>query len=104
MNFPSSALCTKAKLTFSPDGKNILAQISNGANSTYYLLNASGMNDNPQDVTNTLLQVQKEWDTQKQEKNKKLMDSLPRERRTVAGNLFSNIELSVEGTKLLYTA
>lgn len=95
---------SEAKLTFSPDGKNILAEISNGAASTYYLLTASGMNDNPQDVTNTLPQVQKEWDTQRQEKNKKLMDSLPRELRTVAGNLFSNITLSIEGTKLLYTA
>ncbi len=93
-----------AKLSFSPDGKNILAQISNGTASTYYLLLASGINDSPQDVTNTLAQVQKDWDAQKVEKNKKLMDSLPRELKAVAGDLFSNITPSVEGTKLLYTA
>ncbi len=89
-----------AELSFSPDGKNILAKVRN----TYYLLSSEGRNDNPRDVTNTLFLVEQDWEQQKLERDKKLMDSLSRDLRTTASIYFRAITPSPEGDKLLYTA
>jgi hypothetical protein len=91
---------SSAILSFSPDGKQVLAKLP----TSYYLLNASGSNSNPQDVTNTLLQVQNEFDQQTTDANKKVMDTLPRKLKPIALKYFKNIEPSPDGNRLLYTA
>lgn len=91
---------SSAILSFSPDGKQILAKLPNST----YLLNANGTNTNPTDVTNTLIQTQNEFALQQKEANKKIMDSLSRKLKTVAAANFSNIKPSIDGNKLLYTA
>lgn len=89
-----------AEISFSPDSKQILAELPNAT----YLLNANGSNTPPQDVTNTLLTVERDWDTQQAELDKKLTASLPRTLRPVAKKYFTNIQPSPEGDKILYTA
>lgn len=91
---------SQAKLTFSPDGKEILATLP----SSTYLLATTGLNANPRDVTNTLLQVEREWETQNSEKNKKILDSFPRDLRLFAIKTFKEPVPSPEGDKVLYTA
>src|SRR3989304_4623959 len=46
------------ELSFSPDGREVLAKLPSGA---YYLLATDSRNQNPSDVTNTLLAVQRDW-------------------------------------------
>lgn len=91
---------SKANLAFSPDGKELLATLPNAT----YLLNTSGLNNSPRDVTNTLAQIQKEWDTEKIDNEKKVLDSYSKELKTIASQLFKNLTPSPEGDKILYTA
>jgi len=95
---------SEAKLSFSPDGKNILAQITGARGTTSYLLSANGFNDTPQDVTTTLDQVQKDWEAQSNEKNKKIFDSLSRGTRQLALTYFKDLAPSLDGTRISYTA
>lgn len=95
---------SEANLSFSPDGKNILAQIANVGGTTSYLVSTGGFNDSPQDVTTTLDQVKKEWDLQSNEKNKKILDSLSRGARTLALTYFKDLSLSLDGTRIVYVA
>ena len=89
------------ELSFSPDGKELLAKLPSDA---YYLLASDSKNLNPRDVTNTLLVVQRDWEQQRAEFDKKIMDSLSRDLRNVAQTHFKNIMPSPEGDKLLYEA
>ncbi len=89
-----------ATLSFSPDGKQILAQLP-GA---YYLLSTSGTNTSPQDVTDTLDQVNAAWQQEQNIADKKVNDSLPRKLRPVAGRLFKNMLASPDNNEIVYTA
>src|SRR3990167_3097674 len=89
------------ELSFSPDGRELLVKLTN---SVYYLLATDSRNENPSDVTNTLLAVQRDWEQQRTELDKKIMDSMSRDLRNVALTHFKNIIPSPEGDKLLYEA
>jgi len=93
-----------ATLSFSPDGKEMLAQIKTQSGITSYLLPVRNFTDTPQDVTTSLFQVQKDWEQQAQDKNKKILDSFPKELRTIVIDNFSDFSMSPEGDKILYTA
>ncbi len=87
-------------LSFSPDGKQLMAQLPNA----YYLLNVSATNQTPQDVTNTLLTVNRDWQLEQDDLDKKLMTSLPKALRPVATKYFSNMAPSPAGDRILYVA
>ncbi len=89
------------ELSFSPDGKELLAKLPNGA---YYLLAADSKNQTPRDVTNILLQVEEDWKQQKSELDKKILDSLSRDLSKAALTHFKNIMPAPEGDKILYEA
>lgn len=90
-----------AKLSFSPNSKEILAIVPSG---TYYLLDARAANQTPQDVTNTLLVTKQDFAQQELDRNKKIMDSLPRKLVPVAAKYFKNMTPSPDADKILYTA
>lgn len=89
------------ELSFSPDGKELLVKLPSG---TYYLLATDSKNLNPRDVTNTLSQVTRDWEQQRTDFDKKIMESLSRDLRNAAQTHFKNIIPSPEGDKLLYEA
>lgn len=96
---------SQTALQFSPDGTQILASVSAALNrSSNYLLSARSFNSTPRDVTATLPQLLVEWEAQKELKNQKFIDSLPKKVRTVAKSYFENPVLSPEEDKILYTA
>ncbi len=96
---------SKSEIQFSPDGGELLASLSAGLkDSTKYLLTARSFNNSPQDVTATFPQVLLDWGGQNNLKNKKLIDSLPRKIRTVAGPYFANPVLSLDENRIFYTA
>lgn len=91
---------SKAKLTFSPDGKELLATLPNAT----YLLTTSGLNPTPRDVTATITQIEREWNAEAQDKNKKVLDSYPKGLRLFGQKTFRDFLPSPEGDKILYTA
>ena len=97
---------SKAALTWSPDGKELLASISASPTqiATTYLLKANDFNASPQDVTATLPSVQAAWETERAEKATARVATLkPLLRKFIAEN-FSILAWSPDETKILYQA
>lgn len=92
-----------ASLEWSPDSKEILAKVGKTVQTTY-LLETNGLNQNPKDVTATLVNVDVSWEKLKAEKQKALMDSLPKKLKKVVLEQFIILEWSSDETKILYEA
>lgn len=96
---------SKATLSWSPDGKQLLATISAPLqNPTTYLLSASGMNTNPQDVTETLTQIQAQWQQEEAVKTKAHLAGLKTKLQSVVAENFSILSWSPDESKILYQA
>lgn len=98
-----SDLFSQSKLSWSPNGTEIMATISGVRNSTY-LLSTSGFNQNPQDVSQTLPTVNATWSRQKAEIEKARTDGLPKKLRGVLNGHFNIISWSPDNTRILYEA
>lgn len=95
---------SQASLSWSPDGKEILATISAEQSQTTYLLEASGFNQNPQDVTEVLTNINASWQKQKEDKEMSRIYGLkPKLKQLIAQN-FRILSWSPDETKILYTA
>ncbi len=96
---------SKASLSWSPDGKQILATISASlSNPTTYLLSASSKNENPQDVSETLTQLQNEWQLEETAKAKARLASLRTKLQKMITDNFFVISWSPDEAKILYQA
>lgn len=95
---------SQSSFIWSPDSTELLATISAQGNSTTYLLQTNQFNQNPQDVTETLASVNASWEKQKKDKDKALLNSLPKPLRKVATDNFNILEWSADETKILYQA
>lgn len=96
---------SKAILSWSPDGKELLATISSSlANPTVYLLSASNFNDNQKDVTATLDLVKNSWEKEKLEKETSRLNTLKQPLRKMIMENFNIISWSLDETKILYEA
>ncbi|MBI2195449.1 MAG: PEGA domain-containing protein [Candidatus Levybacteria bacterium] len=100
-------LFSMAMLSWSPDGSEILATVSAtvpaGRQATYLLL-PTELNNNPQDVTETLISVRTNWAAQKAKKDKSLTNGLKSNLITIISQNFSNTLWSPDETKIAYTA
>lgn len=96
---------SKASLSWSPDGQELLATISaKTINPTTYLLKTGGFNQSPQDVTATLANVKNSWQKEKEEKEKALLATLKPELLKVISEDFKIIAWSADENKILYQA
>jgi len=95
---------SKAKLQWSPDGSELLASIPGTISTTIYLLQTNGFNQNPQDVTETMRNVNAAWDKQKIDREKSLTDGLQKPLKTIVLSDFKIIDWSADETKILYIA
>ena len=93
---------SKAIISWSPDGREILATIS--ANPATYLLKTNGYNQAPQDITDTIALTESKWQKEKDEKEKALYDSLKPLLRKMISENFTVISWSLDETKILYRA
>lgn len=93
-----------ASLSWSPDSAQLIATISAQLSSSTYLLKTNGINDNPQDVTETILSVNTAWAKLKADKEKASIDSLPKKLKKVVIDHFKILEWSSDETKILYQA
>lgn len=96
----------KATLSWSPDGKQLLASVSANPASrpTSYLLDATTMNSTPQDVTETLSTVNTNWQKIASDKQTALLDTLKPTLKAFAASFMSNLQWSPDETKFFYTA
>jgi hypothetical protein len=98
-------LFSTAKLSWSPDGKQLLATISSDLRlPTTYLLQANSLNDAPQDVTNTIQTVQQAWEAEKTEKQAARLAGFKPLLRTMITQYFTPLAWSPDETKIMYVA
>lgn len=95
---------SKARLSWSPDAKELVATISAEGNiSTTYLLKTS-FNQNPQDVTETLGSVNASWNKEKESQEKSQIFGLKAKLIDMINQNFEILSWSNDESKILYTA
>lgn len=96
---------SKAALSWSPDGNQLLATIATSPEiSTTYLLSTGGFNDTPQDVTTTLPSVLNSWEKEKTEKQQARTAALKPKLRKIIVENFKILAWSSDEAKILYSA
>jgi len=101
----SCILFSQAKISWSPDGKQILAAIQETPDSTsYYLLKADGFNEEPQNVTVALKNITDAWQQQRHDKEVARFKSLKPVVQKYANKNFKILAWSPDETKILYQA
>lgn len=94
-----------SKISWSPDGKDIIATVSaTSAFPTTYLLDTDRVNSPPFNITSTLSSVDATWTRIRNSKQKAVLDSLPRPVRGMAGKDFTVLSFSPDLNKILYQA
>lgn len=97
---------SKSTLSWSPDSQEIMATIaaSPSRNASYYLLNASGFNTSPQDVTAVLSTTEDAWTKLSATEERARMNSFKKPVRELINENFSIISWAPDDTKILYVA
>lgn len=96
---------SQAQLKWSLDGTQILAQISTSPqNTSTYLLKSDRFNDDPQDATAILQNLQDSWLQQKQQKERSLLTGIKTNMRELITRNFSILSWDRDKTKILYQA
>ncbi len=95
---------SNSQISWSPDGTQLLATVSSSLKTTTYLLQANGFNSNPQDVTETLANVENTWNTQALEKANSQINGLKSKLKNIVKNNFNILSWSPDQTKILYIA
>jgi len=95
---------SKAKLSWSPDAKELVATISAGPDTeTTYLLKTN-FNENPQDITATLANTQITWALQKEKQDMSQLLGFKAKLKNLIKENFQILSWSEDETKILYTA
>lgn len=97
---------SQAKIAWSPDGKQIVASISATAEGTptYYLLNATTLNQTPQDITAIYQNTLDLWKQQRKDKETEQLKSLKPAIQQFAKKTFRILSWSPDENKILYQA
>ncbi|MBI2621029.1 MAG: PEGA domain-containing protein [Candidatus Levybacteria bacterium] len=98
-------LFSESEISWSPDGKDIIATISaQRTNPTTYLLDTDRANNPPNDVSLTLSTVASSWTRIKNSKDKAVFDSLPKDLKPIVQRNFNILSYSPDQNKILYQA
>ncbi len=97
-------LFSESELSWSPDGKDLMATVSANPFPSIYLLDTDRVNSPPNNVTATILGVNTTWSRLKASKDKAVVDSLPRGVRKFVGREFRLLSFSPDHNKILYQA
>jgi PEGA domain-containing protein len=97
---------SQAKITWSPDGTQILATIKDPASETltYYLLSATNFNQTPQDITAIYQSTLTTWQQQRKNKQEAQIKSLKPNVQKFARKNFRILSWSPDDTNILYQA
>lgn len=101
----SQDVFSESDISWSPDGKDIIATISAArALPTTYLLDTDRANNPLNDVTSSLSTVASSWTRIKNSRDKAVFDSLPKGVKAIVKSHFSLISYSPDQNKILYQA
>ncbi len=96
---------SEAQISWSPDGKDLMATISAGRiTPTTYLLDTDRANNPPNDITETISNITTTWAKIKAGKEKAVFDSFPGGVKAIVRSHFSVISYSPDQNKILYKA
>lgn len=96
---------SQAKLAWSPDGKQVLASITGEEGlPRYYLLDASRLNEAPQDATAIYSATIDLWNEQREAKKVARLKALKPELQQFVGKNFTILSWSADDNKILYQA
>jgi hypothetical protein len=96
---------SEAKISWSPDGTQIIASITEDDGSiTYYLLNTDSFNQTPQDITAIYQNTLDLWQQQIKDKETAQIKSLKPVIQKFSEKYFNIISWSPDGSKILYQA
>jgi len=95
---------SNAKISWSPDGQDIIATISGTFSDTTYLLDTDRPNQPPNNISNTIDEVNANWDEVARAREKSVFNSLPKDVRVIANENFKILSISPDHDKILYTA
>lgn len=96
---------SKAQISWSPDGKQIIASTAaEPTNPTYYLLKTDGFNETPQDITTTLQSITDVWSDQRKAQETARFKSLKPAVQNYVKKNFTILSWSPDDTKILYQA
>lgn len=100
------AAFSKAKLTWSPDGKQIMATVraSEDTEPSYYLLDAGKMNETPQDITAIYTVTVDLWKQQREDKERARLKVLKPEVQKFVTQNMRVLSWNVDDNKILYQA
>jgi len=96
---------SSSKIGWAPDGKNLIATTSASTKTqTTYLLDTNTFNQNPKDITETLATIQNTWQSEKQEKQAVILETLKPTLSNIVNKNFTILAWSPDETKILYQA
>ncbi len=95
---------SQAKLSWSPDGQDLMATTSAQGYPMTYLLDTDRVNNPPNNVSQTLPSVEANWNSLRKAKAKSISDSLPVNVRKMAAANFNVLSYSPDENKILYQA
>jgi hypothetical protein len=95
---------SQSNLAWSPDGLEILASVSGQLRLSNYLLRISGMNSDPNDVTNILSSVELQWEKDREKLEMTRFNRLKKPLKKMITDNFRVLSWSPDDTKLLYVA
>lgn len=93
-----------ADISWTPDGKSLIASIAGELATTTYLLDSGSYNDTPQDITATLANNGQVWQKELQASHKAKVAAFGLPLQKIINQNFTNIQWSPDDTKILYTA
>lgn len=97
-------LFSSASLVWSPDGKDIKAEITGDLASNLYLLNTDQLNVTPNNINLTTTSVDTSWNKIKLTKDKSVTDALPTKLQPVVKKYFNVLAYSPDENKIIYQA
>lgn len=101
----SQNLFSKAQISFSPNGKNIIATISAQQQNITYLVSLDNQSQKAQEISQPALeQLQEQWQKEKEEKETSRLNSLKPELAKIIFSSFKILAWSNDETKILYEA
>jgi CDP-glycerol glycerophosphotransferase (TagB/SpsB family) len=95
---------SEAKIAWSPDGTQVIANSATQTSPTYYLLSATSMNQTPQDITAIYQNILDQWQQQRKDKATAQLKSLKPAIQKFAKQNFNILSWSPDGNKILYQA
>ena len=97
-------LFSQSRISWSPDGQDIIATISGTFTNTTYLLDTDKPNQPPNDVSLSLESINETWQALATARERSIRNALPRKVRVLADENFNILSISPDENKILYTA